>query len=156
MTPEDNKELIRRFMQAFNERDRDAMRPMVADDVNYGGLDAEGFLDIEFAWCELFPDLRMQIDGMIAEDDRVAFRWTFIGTHTQRPTPGGLLAPKTPTGEHADSIGAVLASLPPTGTRVDIPGMSEARIEDGRIAEWWGEWRSLSLYQQLGARLSLP
>lgn len=149
MGPERNKQVVRNFMQSFNDRDRPSMRALLADDVTYGGLDAEKFLDVEFAWCELFRDLQIRIDDMIAEDDRVAFRWTFIGTHTARAASGG---PLTPVG-HADAISALLTEVEPSGASVEIPGIAVGKLKGGKIVQWWGEWRSLSLYEQLGARL---
>lgn len=130
-----NELTYRSRMQSFNDRDRPSMRALLADDVTYGGLDAEKFLDVEFAWCELFPDLQIRIDDMIAEDDRVAFRWTFIGTHTARATSGG---PLTPVG-HADAISGLLTEVEPSGTSVEIPGIAVGKLKGGKIVEWWGE-----------------
>src|SRR5215208_707832 len=66
-------------------------------------------------------------DELIAEEDRVAERWTGRGTHL---------------GE--------LQGIPPTGKRVEAPGSVFYRIVDGRIVEFRGQLDMMSLMQQLG------
>ena len=64
---------------------------------------------------------------MIAEDDRVAARWTMHGTHT-----GGF------------------NGMPATGRPITIAGCSLVRIQDGRIAELWHLEDDLAVPRQLG------
>jgi len=85
-----------------------------------------------------FPDLNITIKDMIAEDDKIATRWTMGGTHEgEFWTVYG-----TSQGE---SIG-----VPPTGKYLMVTGISVYRIADGKIAEVWQIWDCLGLYQQLG------
>jgi steroid delta-isomerase-like uncharacterized protein len=74
-----------------------------------------------------FPDMRMTIKNMVAEDDRVATHWSFTGTHN---------------GE--------LMGIPPTGKQVTASGISIQRFADGKIAEGWTNFDLLGLLQQLG------
>ena len=74
------------------------------------------------------PDLRIVIDDMIAEDDKVAVRYTIEGTHE-----GDLFA------------------IPPTGRRVCIESFTVERVSDGKIREHWRITDSLDMMQQLGA-----
>src|SRR5436190_21758257 len=62
-----------------------------------------------------FPDLRVEIEDMVAAGDRVAARVTHRGTH------------------HGDFFG-----IAPTGRPVTYEGTVIFRIADGRIAERWG------------------
>ncbi len=74
------------------------------------------------------PDLRVVIDDMIAEDDKVAVRYTIEGTH------------------EGDLFG-----IPPTGRRVCIESFTVERVSDGKIREHWRITDSLDMMQQLGA-----
>lgn len=44
----------------------------------YGG---KGYLSVVLHMREGFSDARWKIEDMVAEDNRVAVRWTFTGTH---------------------------------------------------------------------------
>ena len=74
------------------------------------------------------PDLRVNILDVIAEDDKVATRYTVEGTH------------------EGDLFG-----VPPTGRRVSIGSMAVERVSDGKIQEHWRITDSLDMMQQLGA-----
>ena len=73
------------------------------------------------------PDLRVVIEDMIAEGDKVATRYTLEGTHE---------------GE--------LFGVPPTGQRLSIKSISVERVSDGKIQEHWRITDSLDMIQQLG------
>jgi len=73
------------------------------------------------------PDLHFEIDDLIAEGDKVAWRFTSRGTQT-----GPLL------------------NLPPTGKSSIVTGMVFFRLTDGKIAEVWVNIDNLGLLQQLG------
>lgn len=72
-------------------------------------------------------DRCMQIDEMIAENDRVMVRWTFTGKHV---------------GE--------FSGLPATNQEVTYSGINIFLIASGRIAEIWDIWDRLWVWQQLG------
>ena len=67
------------------------------------------------------------IDEMIAEGDRVIFRWSFNGIHQ---------------GEYL--------GIPPTHKPVSFTGIYIFRIQNGRIAEVWNLWDQVGESQQLG------
>lgn len=70
-----------------------------------------------------FPDLVVVMDGLVADDDRLIYRWTLIGTNTG---PGG------------------------TGHRVRISGSERWRIgPDGLVAESQGQFDSAEYQRQL-------
>jgi len=87
--------------------------------------------DAVHAEKKAFPDLRMSVQQMIAEGDKVAVLWTFQGTHT----------------------GWGYESLPPTGTPVEVRGMTIWRIVDGRILEEWSSWGETGAYLGVFAHL---
>ena len=81
---------------------------------------------------EAFPDLRFEVEDLIAEGDRVVARWTFHGTNR----------------------GAFLGQ-PPTGRTVTFTGTSTFRLRDGRIHQIWVNMDRHGMLQQLGL-LPLP
>ncbi len=131
MSTADNKKLVRRYLAAFNERDRETLRELLAEDVVEHGTHEElnginevvSFLDDQF---QAFPDYSGTTDAMIAEDDTVAVRYTVRGTHT---------------GRYRD--------IDPTGHTVEWTGAGFYRIDDGEIAEIWLEADRLGLLDQL-------
>ncbi|PSQ09647.1 DUF4440 domain-containing protein [Halobacteriales archaeon QS_5_70_15] len=131
MATEDNKELVRRYLAAFNDRDRDTLSEVLAEDVVEHGVSDElhgledimAFLDTHF---EIFPDYTGETEAMIAEGDTVVVRYTVSGTHT---------------GEYRD--------IEPTGHTVEWTGVGIYRIEGGEIAEIWLEEDRLGLLEQL-------
>jgi steroid delta-isomerase-like uncharacterized protein len=130
-TSEENKELVRRYLYAFNEQDRETLSEVLAEDVIEHGAYEElhgfeeiaDFLDAHF---ETFPDYSGSTENMVAEADTVTVRYTVKGTHT---------------GEYRD--------VEPTGRTVEWTGIGMYRIEDGEIAEIWLEEDRLGLLQQL-------
>ena len=89
------------------------------------GEESEQFLRTFFA---AFPDLRLTIEDMIAEGDKVVARYTGRGTHK------------------GDFMG-----IPATGKKVAFTAIFIVRIAEGKIAEEWTEWDDLGFMQQLGA-----
>ena len=74
-----------------------------------------------------FPDLRLTIDDLIAEGDKVVARWTAQGTNT---------------GE--------LMDMPPTGKESKVTGISILRISRGKVVEQRANWDTMGMLQQLG------
>jgi steroid delta-isomerase-like uncharacterized protein len=134
MSTEDNKALIRRFYdEVFNKKNRAAIDEFFAPDhVDHTlppGLpvDTEGTKQAIAMTLSGFPDLRVTIEDMIAEGDKVVIRFTTHGT--QQGTLGG---------------------IPPTGKQVAVSTIEITRIEGGKIVEDWGLDDRLGMLQQLG------
>jgi steroid delta-isomerase-like uncharacterized protein len=79
-----------------------------------------------------FPDLRVEIEDMVAQGNRVAARVMHRGTH------------------RGDFFG-----IAPTGTPVAYEGTVIFRVAEGRIAERWGTIDLYGLLAQLGAAPAL-
>ena len=136
MSEEDNKAVIRRWIEAFNERDLEAEADVLAPGFVAHVPDAPAPLDLEGleAWrqytapfVEAFPDLRLTIQDIAAEGNTVAARVAFRGTHR---------------GE--------FQGLPPTGKEVAFSSIEIDRVVDGKVEEHWVEINLLGLVQQLG------
>ena len=140
---EKNKATCRRFIQrVFNEGDLSSLRDFVSPNSLHYDLDdlsvspgrtpearnTEWFADMIRLYRLAFPDLRVDIQDQIAENDRVVTCLRIQGTQK-----GPLLG-----------IGV-------SGKRVDITGIRIDRLAEGKIAESWFHWDGLGMMQQIGA-----
>jgi steroid delta-isomerase-like uncharacterized protein len=140
MTPEENKALVRRFYEAIDAGDIDAMDDLVAEDyINhhpppFPGLDEgrEGLKQAFRIFQEATPG-RHDIEDQVAEEDQVVTRLTAHGRHE-----GDLPGP-----------------IPATGNEIHMSAVAIHRIADGKIAEHWSATDELGLLVQLGV-VSLP
>lgn len=111
----------------------DLIDPEFVDHVQIPGMPSgiEGVKMRHKLLLDAFPDLKIHIEDMVAEGDRVASRLTISGTH-QGP----------------------LFGMPATGRRASIEAMDIIRFRDGRMIEHWGVLDMMGLMQQLGAASS--
>jgi steroid delta-isomerase-like uncharacterized protein len=68
-----------------------------------------------------------EIEDIFSTGDRVVVRWTGSGTH----------------------VGEV-NGIPPTGNKVQVDAISIHRMADGKIAETWEVWDTLTFLRQIG------
>lgn len=135
MSAEDNKAVIRRWIEAYNERDwqteADVLSPGLVVHVPAapGPLEGlEAWRQFSGSFAEAFPDLRLTVEDIAAEGDTVAARVAFHGHHR---------------GE--------FQGIPPTGKEVAFSSMEFNRVRDGKVEEHWVELDLFGLMQQLGA-----
>jgi len=134
MPERENRDLILRYLEEFNAGNLEAAAACFADDLvghepsrDLHGRD--GIMHSLAGFRNAFPDIRVTVEDLVAEGDRVVVRWSFRGT--QR--------------------GEVLG-VAPTGRRVTVTRMIFYRISEGGISEYWGSWDRMGLLQQLDAR----
>jgi len=134
MSIEENKALIRLFYEeVFNKKNLAAVDDFFAPDhVDHtlpAGLPVgpEGTKQAIAMTLSGFPDLRVTIEDMIAEGDKVVIRFTTHGTQQ-----------------------GALGGIPPTGKQVAVSTIEITRIAGGKIAEDWGLDDRLGMLQQLG------
>ena len=133
MSAEENKALVRRFVEGFwNEGNKAAADELFAPDAEIrmptGELvDLEGLKGFAGEFRGSFPDWHSTFEELIAEGDRVAERWTGRGTHR-----------------------GDLQGIPPTGKRVEAPGSVFYRVVGGKIVEFRGQLDMMGMMQQLG------
>ena len=107
----ENKALVARwFDEVWNRGRREAIDEMFAPDGKAYGLGEgmrgpEGFKAFHAQFRGAFPDVRVEVDDMIAEGDQVAYRFTATATHT-----GARSALRRRTGRHASPAWAWCAS----------------------------------------------
>jgi predicted ester cyclase len=88
MGTEENKAVMRRiFVDVINGKDLDVADELFADEHELHpeapgvGRGADGMKGAFAGLHEEFPDVRVEIESMVAEGDLVAVRLTFSGTH---------------------------------------------------------------------------
>jgi steroid delta-isomerase-like uncharacterized protein len=126
---------MRVFDEIFNQGRFEVAAEIYAPDFQNHGLprsvDLKTDQEAVHAEKKAFPDLQMSVQQMVAEGDKVAVLWTFQGTHT----------------------GSGYEGLPPTGTMVEIRGITVWRIVDGRIVEEWSSFSETGAYIRMFAHL---
>lgn len=140
---EENKAIVRRFEEETrNHGNLDVIDELIAPGyVDHGNSQELASLEAlkqgRARTREQMPDLRLDVDDLIAEGDRVAMRWTLRGT-----AKGDL---DTPVGRFSAA-----------GKQLKVTGMTIFRLANGKIVEIWTSADDFALYQQLGARLTTP
>jgi steroid delta-isomerase-like uncharacterized protein len=133
VSAEENKALVRRAWEGVTQGNLDVIEEVYTPDLVWHEPD-EDVRGIEAArqyiamYFDAFPDMRITVEDLIAEGDKVTTRWTGRGTH------------------QGDLLG-----IPASGNPVEITGITIHRIEGGRIAEEWEMPDMLGMMQQLGA-----
>jgi steroid delta-isomerase-like uncharacterized protein len=142
MATEENKALLRRFIELWNTGNVAVADEFVSaeliDHTLLPGLLAglAGFKLMVGGFRAAFPDLRITIDDLIAQGDKAAARVTFRGTHQ---------------GE--------FQGIPPTGKSFTMGAIGMLRFKDGEVVEHWATLDRLGLLTQLGvapAQTDLP
>ncbi len=138
MTVEENKKLVLEHYESFVEKqDAEAVRRQLAADFVDHEMPPgtqpgpEGILQYRAMLHDAFPDLKVRIEDIVAEGDRVAVRAKWTGTHR------GIL-PMMP--------------IPATNRAFAFSGMVFWRIREGRIVERWATIDRFGLQQQLTAK----
>jgi predicted ester cyclase len=92
-------------------------------------MDVDATVRFAAMFFDALPDLTHPLDELIAEDDRVAFRCRYEGTHT----------------------GAEFMGVRASGRHISMTGIGVMRVADGKIAEFWVSPDRMTLMQQIGA-----
>jgi len=139
-TLNDNKRLYLRLAdEVLSKKNLEVVHELIASDFteHTGGqpkrVGVEGFKAARMRRNAAFPDWKVTVNDIIAEEDKVVARATGQGTHL---------------GEYM--------GIPPTGKVVTVSWIAIYRVADGRLAEHWQHIDELGLRQQLGATLTLP
>lgn len=130
-----NEALLRRYIRdVWDKRNPDAAVEFL--DENYvrhvsptrPPLGRAEQLELLKGFCAAFPDVVIEVQDVIAGDDRLAFRSVMRGTHRQ-----------------------ALLGIEPTGQSVEVNLLDIWRINDGKVVEQWGGPDTYDLTRQLQA-----
>ena len=121
------------FGDAVNRGDFDAFENLVSPDcVDHDPAPGQesgpaGYRELFSQMRTAFPDLHIEVDHLVADDDNVSFAYTITGTH-EGPFKG-----------HE-----------PTGRSVQVHAVQISRFEDDRMVERWGSTDEITLLTQMG------
>jgi steroid delta-isomerase-like uncharacterized protein len=138
MTAEQNKTVVRKIIEEVN-RDHsisnidNILRKFYNDEMVYHGtgtgetLDKNGMKEFFSIYFAAFPDMKFEIQDLVAEGDKVVYRMTAKGTHK---------------GE--------LMGIPATGRTFSVRTIGIMRFKDGKVVEEWENFDELGVFRQLG------
>jgi predicted ester cyclase len=140
MSIEQNKAVIRRFVQEY----KNAHNPAVIDELfsqdfvthfRLQGVspDLKGFRAVGSAFIGAMPDVRVVLEDLMADGDKVIERTSAKGTHTQP-----------------------LLGIPATGHTVTFTEIHIYRFQDGKIVEHWPEVDFYAVFAQIGVIPASP
>jgi hypothetical protein len=134
MAPERMKQALRRlFEDGINGRNRAVLNELIDPAyVNYSmpmpSPGPEGLRQVVDGFFEAFPDMRVTVEDIVAENDKAATRGSMTGT--QKGTFMG---------------------VPPTGKTINIGYLDIWKAQNGRFIENWVRLDLFSALIQLGA-----
>jgi steroid delta-isomerase-like uncharacterized protein len=134
MSTEVTRDLVRRYQNALNNGDLDALDAVVATDVATPdmlpgfGQGLEAAKAIARATAHAWPDFHVTIDDLIVEGDQAAARITMTGT----------------------AVNDFGTMLPGNGRSFRFTGAYYVRTRDGKIVEHVGFEDAVALLHQLG------
>jgi steroid delta-isomerase-like uncharacterized protein len=135
---ETNQAVVRRlYDECLNQGKFEVADQIIAPDFispgPEGGTGPAGFKKIAGSLRTGFPDIQFTIHEVVAENDRVALRWTWEGTHR-----------------------GTFMNIAPTGKQVQQEAIVMFRLAEGKITELKAQVDRLGFLQQLGVLPALP
>ena len=131
-----NKALARRNVEEiWNQGNLSVIDELVAPNATFhdpsvpGGkfTGPEGFRQFVQIYRGAFPDVRITIEDLIAEGDKVVSRWTATGTHKGQ-----------------------FMGIAPTNKHSTVTGVNIERFQNGKVVEGWANYDMFGMLQQMG------
>lgn len=133
MSIEENKQAQSRFGEAINSGNLEKLRDLVSQDVKdhdpapNQGPGPQGYIDFFNTMRNAFPDMKVEVETLVAAEDKVSFAYILTGTH------------------NGDFMG-----VPATNKKIKARGMQISRFRDGKMVERWGSSDELGILKQIG------
>lgn len=135
-TPEDT--LTRLYEDVWNGKNPDTATELVHEEYHIHDRDLASEMQgpalyraLASGTRDIFPDMTVIIEDLLAADEKIALRWTMTGTHEGGPMFG----------------------VKPTGQEIELTAIEINRFEDGKLIETWTQSDQLGLVQQLGGKV---
>jgi len=136
MSKQVNIEAQTKFGDAVNTGKLELLKDVVADkcvdnDPAPGQVAGpEGYINFFTAFRTGFPDLKIEVVHLVADEDNVSFAYEVTGTHK---------------GE--------FMGIAPTNKTIKARGLQISRFEDGKMVERWGSSDELGILKQIGVQI---
>ena len=118
MSAEENKALVRRVVEYWNQRDLESyfsvLAPEYVEHLPKGDVPLEELKQYAGTFFNAFPDIKFSIEEIVAEGDTVAVRMRWQGTHR-----------------------GVFMGIPPSGKKIDITNALFIKTANGKWVEFW-------------------
>ena len=130
----DNLEIIMRFEHAFRAADQatidELCDPGLVDHNPAPGHEPTlaGFKQKVAFFKTIFPDLKEDLQDIIASGNTVATRWVLTGSQQQE-----------------------FMGIPASGQTIRVEGMNFYCLKDGRVTDVWTQFDRVAMMRQLGA-----
>lgn len=126
-----NKELVTAFfMEGYVSHNYDYLLKIMADDyLDHSPCAAKSNLEcvnVLKNTAKTFADMKVDIQDLIEEDNKVTVRAVFSGTHSSE-----------------------VYGIAPTGKQIAFEALEIFRMENGKIVESWGYWPDALIMQML-------
>ncbi|MFD0763377.1 ester cyclase [Mucilaginibacter lutimaris] len=136
MSKQANIEAQKKFGEAINAGNLEAFKDLVAENsVDHDPAEGQvagpqGYIDFFTELRSAFPDLKIEVKHLVADDENVSFAYEVNGTH------------------NGDFMG-----IAPTGNSIKARGMQISKFENGKMTERWGSSNELGILKQLGKKI---
>jgi steroid delta-isomerase-like uncharacterized protein len=137
MSTEQNRIIARRYIEEiWSDAKLEAADELINEDFIFHGpiREVEGleaFKQFVAAIHSTFPDISFTIEDLVAEEEKVVFRWTMTGTHNNE-----------------------FMGIAATGKHFTVSGATIARVSGEKLREACLYWDRLGMVEQLGATLA--
>ncbi len=127
------KEIVREYVEmVWNTGDQEAFYRLTTSNFTYQlarhpARNQSEMIKFLSTFRNAFPDWRVQIDNMIAEDKQVAISWSGIVTHL-----------------------GDFSGIPATGKKIIVSGINIYQIAGNRIAAEFEQTDTIGMVQQMG------
>jgi steroid delta-isomerase-like uncharacterized protein len=138
MSKQKNIEAQTKFGEAINSGNLEIMNDLVAagvienDPAPGQAKGPKGYIDFFTKMRAAFPDMKVEVEQLVADDENVAFAYTLTGTHK------------------GDFNG-----IPATGKKIKARGLQISKFKDGKMVERWGSSDELGILKQIGAEVEV-
>ncbi|MEX0426919.1 ester cyclase [Nocardioides sp. DS6] len=140
----DNAEFARSIYEAWNNRDFDYLTESVAPEGTITMMGSgevfrgpDGVRQYNTMWADAFPDGRITIDRVIAQDDCVVVEFTGRGTHT-------------------GTMNTSAGDIPATGRSATLHFIDVMEVADGKVRTQRSYFDTGALMAQLGLTAAQP
>ncbi|WP_461452256.1 ester cyclase [Mucilaginibacter sp.] len=134
MSKQVNIEAQKKFGEAINSGKLENLKDLVSEDVIENdpapgqAKGAQGYIDFFTTLHIAFPDMKIEVDQLVADEDNVAFAYTLTGTHKGN-----------------------FNGIPATGKKIKARGLQISKFKNGKMIERWGSSDELGILKQIGA-----